>query len=112
MNFGQNLYDLFINNAQPIVLVGFGVGGIYLLYKRKLTEFVVLLAVAIVAVGFVFNPTGAKDVLLKIFNGVVVNAATMEGHMSASGITGSSFMLLGHTSVVGITGPSFMLLGL
>lgn len=77
MTFGQNLFDLFVDNAQPIVLAGLGIGGIYLLYKRKLAEFIGLMVVGLIAVGFVYNPMGAKDALLNVFNQVVTGGAAL-----------------------------------
>lgn len=82
MSFGQNFYNLFMNNAQPIVLVGLGAGAIYLLYKRKLAEFVAFVVVGLIAVGFVFNPTGVKDVLLKIFDQVVTSGTALKMYVS------------------------------
>ena len=44
MNFGQNLYQWFLSNAQSLVLM---------------------------AVGLVFNAGGVKDVLLELFNKII-----------------------------------------
>lgn len=42
MNFGQNLYNWFLSNAQSLV-----------------------------AVGLVFNADGVKDILLELFNKII-----------------------------------------
>lgn len=68
MNFGQNLYNWFSAQAQPIVIVGLVVVGIVLLWQRKLAELLAFSVVAVIAVGLVFNPYGVKDGLLNIFN--------------------------------------------
>lgn len=71
MNIGQNFYDWFLTQAQPIVLVGLAVIGIYLIYKREFTKLIGFVLVAVIAVGLVFNPFGVKDVLLAVFNRIV-----------------------------------------
>lgn len=71
MNFGQNFYNWFTAQAQPIVIVLLVVVGLVLLWQRKLAEGIGFLAVAIIAIGLVWNPYGAKDALLEIFNTVV-----------------------------------------
>ena len=45
MNFGVNLYNWFLTNAQSLVLM--------------------------IAVGLVFNAAGVKDVLLTLFNQII-----------------------------------------
>ena len=50
MNFGQNLYNWFLSNAQSLVL---------------------LAIIAIIAVGLVFNAAGVKDILLELFNRII-----------------------------------------
>jgi len=60
MNFGQNLYQWFLSNAQSLVLMSIVVIGIYL-----------GLVVALIAVGLVFNAGGVKDVLLELFNKII-----------------------------------------
>lgn len=68
MNIGQNLQTWFASQAQPIVLIGLAVIGIWLLFKREFTKLVPFAIVAIIAVVLVFNPTGFKDVLLAVGN--------------------------------------------
>lgn len=75
MNFGQNLYDWFLGNAQPIILLGIVVAAVVLLAKRKFTELLAVVVVAIIAVGFVYNTSGTKDAMLGIYNKVVVEGA-------------------------------------
>lgn len=75
MDFGQNLYDWFLGNAQPIVLLGIVIVAVILLFKRKFTELLAVVVIAIIAVGFVFNTSGTKDAMLGIYNKVVVDGA-------------------------------------
>lgn len=42
--------------------------GIYLGFKREFSKLIGFLAVALIAVGLVFNAAGVKDVLLELFN--------------------------------------------
>ena len=62
MNFGQNLYNWFLSNAQSLVLMAIVVIGIYLGFKREFSKLIGFLVVALVAVGLVFNASGVKDV--------------------------------------------------
>ena len=39
MNFGQNLYQWFLSNAQSLVLMAIVVIGIYLGFKREFSKF-------------------------------------------------------------------------
>jgi len=71
LNWGQNLFNLFSTNVQPLVLMAIAAIGVYLGFKREFTKMVGFLVVALVAVGLVFNTAGSKDVLLKIFNTVI-----------------------------------------
>lgn len=71
MNFGQNLYNLVMSNIQPIVLLGIAVIGLVLLVQHKAAGVVMLVVAAIFAVGLVFNPNGAKDAMLSVFNTVI-----------------------------------------
>ncbi|MDE6760268.1 MAG: hypothetical protein K2J90_06225 [Lachnospiraceae bacterium] len=71
MNFGQNLYDWFLNNAQSLVLTAIVFIGVYLGFKREFTKLIGFLIIALIAVGLVFNATGVKDVLLKLFNQII-----------------------------------------
>ena len=61
MNFGQNLYNWFLSNAQSLVLLAIVVIGLYLGF----------LIIAIIAVGLVFNAAGVKDILLELFNRII-----------------------------------------
>ena len=63
MNFGNNLYQWFLSNAQSI--------GIYLGFKREFSKLIGFLIVALIAVGLVFNASGVKDVLLELFNKII-----------------------------------------
>ena len=67
MNFGVNLYNWLLSNAQPLVLVI----GLYLGFKREFTKLIGFLVVAMLSVGLVFNAAGVKDVLLNLFNQIL-----------------------------------------
>ena len=69
MNFGNNLYQWFLSNAQSLVLMA--VIGIYLGFKREFSKLIGFLVVALIAVGLVFNAGGVKDVLLELFNKII-----------------------------------------
>lgn len=71
MNFGQNLYNWFLSNAQSLVLMAIVVIGIYLGFKREFSKLIGFLIVALVAVGLVFNASGVKDLLLNLFNRII-----------------------------------------
>lgn len=75
MNFGANIFDWFLANAQPLVLLALVVSGLIMAYKREFTKLIVIAVVGIIAVGFVFNTTGTKDVMLKFYNKVIVEEA-------------------------------------
>ena len=79
MDFGQNLYDWFLGNAQPIVLLGIVVVAVILLFKRKFTELLAVVVIAIIAVGLVFNTSGTKDAMLDVYNKVIVDGVTSDG---------------------------------
>ena len=66
MNFGQNLYNWFLSNAQSLVLLAIVVIGLYLGFKREFSKLI-----AIIAVGLVFNAAGVKDILLELFNRII-----------------------------------------
>ena len=66
MNFGQNLYNWFLSNAQSLVLMAIVVIGIYLGFKREFSKLIGFLVVALVAVGLLFNASGVKDVLFQL----------------------------------------------
>lgn len=55
MNFGQNLYQWFLSNAQSLVLMAIVVIGIYLGFKREFSKLIGFLVVALIAVGLVLN---------------------------------------------------------
>jgi len=65
MNFGQNLYNWFLSNAQSLVLLAIVVIGLYLGFKREFSKLIGFLIIAIIAVGLVFNAAGVKDILSK-----------------------------------------------
>ena len=71
MNFGVNLYNWLLSNAQPLVLVAIVVIGLYLGFKREFTKLIGFLVVAMLPVGLVFNAAGVKDVLLSLFNQIL-----------------------------------------
>ena len=51
MNFGVNLYNWLLSNAQPLVLVAIVVIGLYLGFKREFTKLIGFLVVAMLSVG-------------------------------------------------------------
>ena len=71
MNFGQNLYNWFLSNAQSLVLLAIVVIGLYLGFKREIIKLIGFLSIAIIAVGLVFNAAGVKDILLELFNRII-----------------------------------------
>lgn len=71
INFGQNLYNWFLSNAQSLVLMAIVVIGIYLGFKREFSKLIGFLVIALIAVGLVFNAGGVKDVLLELFNRII-----------------------------------------
>lgn len=71
MNFGQNLYQWFLSNAQSLVLLAIVVIGLFLGFKREFSKLIGFLVIALIAVGLVFNASGVKDVLLNLFNRIV-----------------------------------------
>ena len=71
MNFGQNLYNWFLSNAQSLELLGIVVIGLYLGFKREFSKLIGFLVVSLVAVGLVFNADGVKDILLELFNKII-----------------------------------------
>ncbi|MEL5938194.1 hypothetical protein WN865_01200 [Tetragenococcus halophilus] len=70
MNFGQNLWNWFSGNAQPLVLMGIAAIGLYMLLERKMSKVVGLVIIAVVVVGFVFFTSDVKDLLGNLFNEV------------------------------------------
>ena len=71
MNFGQNLYNWFLSNAQSLVLLAIVVIGLCLGFKREFSKLIGFLVVSLVAVGLVFNADGVKDILLELFNKII-----------------------------------------
>ena len=71
MNFGQNLYNWFLSNAQSLVLLAIVVICLYLGFKREFSKLIGFLIIAIIAVGLVFNAAGVKDILLELFNKII-----------------------------------------
>ncbi len=71
MNFGENLYQWFLSNAQSLVLLAIVVIGLFLGFKREFSKLIGFLVIALIAVGLVFNAQGVKDVLLDLFNKIV-----------------------------------------
>lgn len=71
MNFGQNLYNWFLSNAQSLVLLAIVVIGLYLVFKMEFSKLIGFLVVSLVAVGLVFNAEGVKDILLELFNKII-----------------------------------------
>lgn len=72
MNFGLNFFNWFSVNMQYLVLAFFLIAALVFMVQRKTTELVVTIIVGIFAVGLAFNTEGAKDVMLEIFNNVIV----------------------------------------
>ncbi len=71
MNLGANLNKLVMTNAQYLVLVALVVMGVYFGFKREFSKMIGFLIVAAVAVLFVFNTAGVKDVLLQVANTII-----------------------------------------
>ncbi|WP_423363097.1 hypothetical protein [Mycoplasma sp. P36-A1] len=71
MNFGQNLYNWFLSNAQSLVLLAIVVIVLFLGFKREFSKLIGFLVIALIAVGLVYNAGGVKDVLLSIFNKII-----------------------------------------
>lgn len=78
MFFGQNIYNLVMANIQPLVLLGIAIIGIVMLVQHKAAGLVAIGIAAICAVGLVFNPSGAKDAMLSVFN-TVIGGGTVTG---------------------------------
>ena len=71
MNFGQNLYNWFLTNAQSLVLVAIVITELYLAFKREFSKLIGFLIIALIAVGLVFNAEGVKNILLELFNKII-----------------------------------------
>ncbi|MBA4700295.1 MAG: hypothetical protein H2212_12755 [Ruminococcus sp.] len=70
MNFGLNIYNWLVTNLQYLALAAILAVGIYFAVSHKFAKMFGMLAVLIIAIGFVFNPGGVKDLLLELFNTV------------------------------------------
>lgn len=70
MDFGQNILTWFLSNVQPLILLAIGVIGVVALVERKISKFVGLMLLGVVAVGFVYNTEGVKDIFLSLFNSI------------------------------------------
>ena len=70
MNFGQNLYNWFLSNAQSLVLLAIVVIGLYLGFKR---EFSKLLAFNYCdyCSWLSLQRCWSKDILLELFNHII-----------------------------------------
>ena len=71
MNFGTNLYNWFLSNAQSLVLVAIVFIGVYLGFKREFSKLIGFLVIAVIAVLLVFNTGGVKDLLLQLGNKII-----------------------------------------
>lgn len=71
MDFGQNLYNWFLGNAQSLVLLAIVIIGLYLGFKREFSKLISFLIVALLAVGLVFNARGVQNLLLQLFNRII-----------------------------------------
>ena len=78
MNFGQGIYTWLMTNIQFLVLGGIIVVGLVLLFKHKIAELIVFAIISVIAVGFVFNPSGTKDTMLKIYNGTIIEGGAAD----------------------------------
>ena len=69
MNFGQNLYNWFLSNAQSLVLMAIVVIGIYLGFKREFSKLIGFLVVALVAVAEALKqlPEQSRNIVLMFF---------------------------------------------
>lgn len=70
MNFGLNFYNWLVSNAQGLALAAIAAVGLYFAVKREFTKLLGTAVVLIIAIGFVFNAAGVKDILLNLFNTV------------------------------------------
>ncbi len=71
MNFGQNLYNWFLSNAQSLVLMAIVIIGVYLGFKREFSKLIGFIIIALISVGLVFNASGVKNILLELFNKII-----------------------------------------
>lgn len=68
MNFGQNLYNWILVNAQHMVMAAIVIGIVWFSMKREFSKLIGMIVVFMIAVGFVYNPMGVKNILLNLFN--------------------------------------------
>lgn len=71
MNFGANLNTWLSSNLQELVLAAISIGAVVFIMKREMSKLLGFAIVAIIAVGLVYNTTGAKEVMLNLFNKIV-----------------------------------------
>lgn len=71
MNFGQNFYTWLLSNAQPLVLAGIVIIGIYLIFKKEFTKLVVFGIVAVLSCVLVFNASGIQGLFTQLGNMVL-----------------------------------------
>ena len=71
MNFGQNLYNWFLSNAQSLVLLAMVVIGVDLGFKGVVCQVIGFVSSGCLAVGCVFNAAGVIDILLELFNRII-----------------------------------------
>ena len=71
MNFGQNLYNWFLSNAQSLVLLAIVVIGLYLGFKREFSKLIGFLIISLIAVGLV-----SPMPVLKVLHSVCLAAAS------------------------------------
>lgn len=71
MGFGQAILDMVIDSAGPLVIAGLIIAAVYMVYKRKLTELIGVVFLGMIALGVIYNPTGVKDVMVRIFNAII-----------------------------------------
>lgn len=70
-SIGTNAYNLFIENAKPIVWIAIVVTGLVLAIKKEVTKIVVWLFIAILSVVMVYNVGGFTNKLLEIGNSIL-----------------------------------------
>lgn len=71
MNFGVNLYNWFLTNAQSLVLMAIVELVFISALSASFSKLIGFLVVSLIAVGLVFNAAGVKDVLLTLFNQII-----------------------------------------
>lgn len=71
MNIGQNIFNIVVEMAGPLLLVAMIIVGIYFAFKREFSKLIGVALVMVVAILLVFNTEGVKDFLLGIGNKVL-----------------------------------------